>query len=178
MARVATRSEAEAGTTRRRRRAVEDDIGPRLRRHREERQLSLRELARRLGISPSAISQFETGKSRLSVSTLYAIVTELGNPRSYPWLRHAMFYLPEYSMFELRVGDRPPGYYAPQLASEMLPQPDSEVRLPARTRRLVWFVDHWSPLVARPPGLIEIELPYGRFLYVLPIDRRIAAGRG
>jgi transcriptional regulator with XRE-family HTH domain len=59
-------------------RAVEDDIGPRLRRHREERQLSLRELARRLGISPSAISQFETGKSRLSVSTLYAIVTELG----------------------------------------------------------------------------------------------------
>jgi transcriptional regulator with XRE-family HTH domain len=61
-----------------RKRAVEDDIGPRLRRHREERQLSLRELARRLGISPSAISQFETGKSRLSVSTLYAIVTELG----------------------------------------------------------------------------------------------------
>jgi transcriptional regulator with XRE-family HTH domain len=59
-------------------RAVEDDIGPRLRRHREERQLSLRELARRLGISPSAISQFETGKSHLSVSTLYAIVTELG----------------------------------------------------------------------------------------------------
>jgi transcriptional regulator with XRE-family HTH domain len=59
-------------------RAVEDDLGPRLRRHREERQLSLRELARRLGISPSAISQFETGKSRLSVSTLYAIVTELG----------------------------------------------------------------------------------------------------
>jgi transcriptional regulator with XRE-family HTH domain len=40
--------------------------------------LSLRELARRLGISPSAISQFETGKSRPSVSTLYAIVTELG----------------------------------------------------------------------------------------------------
>jgi transcriptional regulator with XRE-family HTH domain len=59
-------------------RAVEDDIGPRLRRHREARQLSLRELARRLGISPSAISQFETGKSRLSVSTLYALVTELG----------------------------------------------------------------------------------------------------
>jgi transcriptional regulator with XRE-family HTH domain len=59
-------------------RTVEDDIGPRLRQHREERKLSLRELARRLGISPSAISQFETGKSRLSVSTLYAIVSELG----------------------------------------------------------------------------------------------------
>lgn len=57
---------------------VEDDVGRRLRAHREERELSLRELARRLGISPSAISQIETGKSRPSVSTLYAIVSELG----------------------------------------------------------------------------------------------------
>ena len=57
--------------------AIEDDIGRRLRAHREARNLSLRELARRLGLSPSAISQFETGKSRPSVSTLYAIVGEL-----------------------------------------------------------------------------------------------------
>lgn len=56
---------------------VEDDVGRRLRAHREARQVSLRELARRLGISPSAISQIETGKSRPSVSTLYAIVSEL-----------------------------------------------------------------------------------------------------
>jgi hypothetical protein len=100
------------------------------------------------------------------------VITELGNPRSYPWLRHAMFYLPEYSIFELRVGDQPPGYYAPQLASEMVRLPDSHVRLPARTRRLVWFVDHWSPSVARPAGLSEVELPHGRFLYVLSVDRR------
>ena len=100
------------------------------------------------------------------------VITELGNSRSYPWLRHAMFYLPEYSMFELRVGAHTPGYYAPQLASEMAPLPDSDVRLPARTRRLVWFVDHWSPSVARPAGLLEVELPHGRFLYVLPVDRR------
>ena len=53
-----------------------------------------------------------------------------------------------------------------------MPLPDSDVWLPARTRRLVWFVDHWSPSVARPPGLLEIELPYGRFLYVLPVGRR------
>jgi transcriptional regulator with XRE-family HTH domain len=57
---------------------VDDDVGPSLRAHREQRQLSLRELARRLGISPSALSQIETGKSRPSVSTLYAIVSELG----------------------------------------------------------------------------------------------------
>ena len=53
-------------------------MGRRLRARREESKLSLRELARRLGISPSASSQIETGKSRPSVSTLYAIVSELG----------------------------------------------------------------------------------------------------
>jgi Dolichyl-phosphate-mannose-protein mannosyltransferase len=106
------------------------------------------------------------------------IITELGNARSYPWLRHAMFYLPEYSMFELRVGDRPPGYYAPQLSSDIVPVRDSYVRLPARTRRLVWFVDHWAPSTARPQGLVEIELPYGRFLYTVPVDRRPIAYAG
>ncbi|MEA2270940.1 MAG: Helix-turn-helix domain, partial [Solirubrobacteraceae bacterium] len=39
--------------------------------------MSLRELARRLGISPSAVSQIETGRARPSVTTLWAIVTEL-----------------------------------------------------------------------------------------------------
>src|SRR5581483_2480266 len=72
-----------ATTTRKRgagrtRSSVEEDVGRRLRARREEHGLSLRELARRLGISPSAISQIETGKSRPSVSTLYAIVSELG----------------------------------------------------------------------------------------------------
>jgi transcriptional regulator with XRE-family HTH domain len=52
-------------------------IGARLREERERRGLSLRKLAPRLGISPSALSQIETGRSRPSVSTLYAIVTEL-----------------------------------------------------------------------------------------------------
>ena len=57
--------------------SLEDGLGPRLRTRREARGLSQRELARRLDLSPSAISQFETGKSRVSVSTLYAIVSEL-----------------------------------------------------------------------------------------------------
>jgi transcriptional regulator with XRE-family HTH domain len=57
---------------------IGDDVGQQLRARREEKNLSLRELARRLEISPSALSQIETGKSRPSVSTLYAIVSELG----------------------------------------------------------------------------------------------------
>jgi hypothetical protein len=35
----------------------------------------------------------------------------------------------------------------------------------------VWFVDHWSPTSERPPGLVEIEIPHGRYLYVLPVTR-------
>lgn len=101
-----------------------------------------------------------------------AVITELGNARSYPWLRHAMFYLPGYTVYELRVGDVTPGYYAPRLAAAMTPLTDSRVELPAGVKRLVWFVDHWSPATERPPGLTEIELPYGRYLYVLPVGKK------
>jgi hypothetical protein len=100
------------------------------------------------------------------------IVTELGNARSYPWLRHAMFYLPGYAIYELRVGDATPGYYAPRLASAMTPLTHSHIELPAGAKRIVWFVDHWSPATERPPGLAEIEIPHGRYLYVLPVGRK------
>jgi transcriptional regulator with XRE-family HTH domain len=52
-------------------------VGERLRAERHRRGLSLRDLAGRLGVSPSLISQIETGRARPSVSTLYAIATEL-----------------------------------------------------------------------------------------------------
>src|SRR2546429_2294075 len=55
-----------------------DEVGARVRPGRERQGLSLRKLAGRLEISPSALSQIETGRSRPSVSTLYGIVSELG----------------------------------------------------------------------------------------------------
>ncbi len=55
-----------------------DRLGERLRDARLERGISQRELARRLELSPSLISQLEKGDSKPSVGTLYAIVTELG----------------------------------------------------------------------------------------------------
>jgi transcriptional regulator with XRE-family HTH domain len=59
--------------------AVESqEIPRRLREAREQAGLSLRTLAKRLDISASALSQIETGKSRPSVRTLYAVVSELG----------------------------------------------------------------------------------------------------
>lgn len=101
-----------------------------------------------------------------------AVITELGNPRTYPWLRHAMYYLPEYTVYELQVGTTPIGYYAPRRAGAMTVEPDFEIELPPGIRRLVWFVDHWSPLEERPAGVVEIELPHGRFLYMLPVGGR------
>lgn len=54
-----------------------DGIGDRIREERLRAGLSQRELARRLGVSPSLISQLESGHSNPSVATLYAIVNEL-----------------------------------------------------------------------------------------------------
>ena len=64
-------------------RAVDGDggqrtLGARLREERGRLGLSLRELARRIEVSASLVSQIETGKIQPSVRTLYAIVSELG----------------------------------------------------------------------------------------------------
>jgi hypothetical protein len=100
-----------------------------------------------------------------------ALVTELGNPRSYPWLRHAMFYMPEYPTYQVQVGAMPLGFYAPQYAATMILTPGARITLPAGMRQLVWFVDHWDPATQPPAGLREVQLPHGRFLYVLPLTR-------
>lgn len=53
-------------------------LGARLRAERQRQGLSLRTLAAAVGVSASMISQIETGKTRPSVSTLYAITSRLG----------------------------------------------------------------------------------------------------
>jgi transcriptional regulator with XRE-family HTH domain len=79
----------KAGKRRRRRRLRPDeratlerqtlrhDLGQRLRDAREQKNIGLRELARRLGVSASLISQIETGKTEPSINTLFSIVSEL-----------------------------------------------------------------------------------------------------
>jgi transcriptional regulator with XRE-family HTH domain len=57
---------------------VNVNVGSLIRRERQNQGLSLRELARRVGVSASMLSQVETGRTRPSVSTIYAIATELG----------------------------------------------------------------------------------------------------
>jgi transcriptional regulator with XRE-family HTH domain len=53
-------------------------VGERLRRSRRRQGLTIRQLAARVEVSPSTISQIETGKTQPSVRTLYGIVNELG----------------------------------------------------------------------------------------------------
>jgi len=54
------------------------NLGSRLRQARVEADLTLRELARTLGVSPSFVSQLENGKSQPSVATLYSMSQVLG----------------------------------------------------------------------------------------------------
>ncbi len=53
-------------------------VGPAIRRHRLRKGLTAQALAEKASVSPSLISQVETGKLTPSVGTLFAIVVELG----------------------------------------------------------------------------------------------------
>ena len=53
-------------------------LGERLRAERQRRNMTVREIARRVGVSPSLISQIERDKVNPSVSTLWSVVTVLG----------------------------------------------------------------------------------------------------
>src|SRR3954449_2589832 len=53
-------------------------IGARLRAERQRKGLTVREIAKRVGVSPSLISQIERDKVNPSVSTLWGLVTVLG----------------------------------------------------------------------------------------------------
>ena len=81
------------------------------------------------------------------------LVTELGNPRSYPWFRHVMYYLPEYATYHLRLNAAAPGYLASRELPSMAAVAERRVPLPVTTRRLVWVVDEWDPTAPRPAGL-------------------------
>ena len=60
-------------------------IGDQLRVRRQALGLSLRDLADRLGVTPSLISQIERDRANPSVSTLYALVAELDTIRRRGW---------------------------------------------------------------------------------------------
>jgi len=60
-----------------------DAIGQRLRRARDERGLSLRALAKEVGLTASLLSQIENGQANPSVDTLFALAEVLAVPVAY-----------------------------------------------------------------------------------------------
>lgn len=60
--------------------SISVDVGARLRDLRQERGLSIRQLARESGMSANALSMIERGLSSPSVSTLYKVADALGVP--------------------------------------------------------------------------------------------------
>jgi transcriptional regulator with XRE-family HTH domain len=52
-------------------------VGQNVRAERERQGISVRQLAKRLGVSASFLSQFELGQSKAAVNTLFAIASEL-----------------------------------------------------------------------------------------------------
>jgi transcriptional regulator with XRE-family HTH domain/quercetin dioxygenase-like cupin family protein len=60
-----------------------EGVGAKMRALRLERKVSLRGLARQIHVTPSLISQIETGKIRPSVASLYAIASALDVPLDY-----------------------------------------------------------------------------------------------
>ena len=57
--------------------AMPPDLGEQLRAARQAKKLSIRELARTLGLSPALIGHIETGRTLPSINTLYAMATTL-----------------------------------------------------------------------------------------------------
>ena len=90
----------------------ETGLGPRLRPAREQRQLSVRELARRIGCSASLVSQIERGVSVPSVGVLYSLATELDTS-----LDHLLFGAEPRRPAAPAPGPDAPGVVAPGLAA-------------------------------------------------------------
>ncbi|HEY7969404.1 MAG TPA: XRE family transcriptional regulator [Candidatus Limnocylindrales bacterium] len=98
-------------------------IGDHLRQVRLGRGLSLRALAGRVGVSPSLVSQVETGRARPSVRTLYAIVSELGIS-----LDELLF--PDAARAAEEAGDPPAAAAAGAGSGGASASPPHEIRLP------------------------------------------------
>jgi transcriptional regulator with XRE-family HTH domain len=117
------------------------NLGSRLRQARLEANMTLRELARTLGVSPSFVSQLENGKSQPSVATLYSLAQLLGVSID--------------TLFEGAT----PGSSAPApqpLPAEPEPEPEPEPRkdgVPIDRARLASPADAWNDPAPEPARL-------------------------
>lgn len=128
------------------------NLGERLRAQRLEVGISLRELARRIDVSASLVSQIETGKVLPSVSTLYALASELGG-----------------SVDEMLFGESPSGRRVggaqdlPGLAALLLAHPPVTAVQRANERKAIQLNQgvHWERLTPMSaPGVEFLHVVY------------------
>ena len=116
------------------------NLGSRLRQARLDADMTLRELARTLGVSPSFVSQLENGKSQPSVATLYSLAQLLG-----------------VSIDRLFEGGAAPGSSAPAsdpqpAQADPVPQPRDD-GAPIDRARLASPADAWRGTAPEPARL-------------------------
>jgi transcriptional regulator with XRE-family HTH domain len=117
--------------------SLSGDLGTRLREGRERKQMTVRGLARYVGVSPSLISQIERGKVMPSVATLYAMTNQL----------------------ELVVDDLFKDADAPRAARAVISETADPVQRSA-TRKAIRLAEgiRWERLTARPDPIVEFLL--------------------
>jgi transcriptional regulator with XRE-family HTH domain len=120
--------------------ALANTLGARMRTHRENAATSVRELARRIGVSPSLISQIEHGRVKPSVETLWRIASELG--------------LPVDSFFG---EDEKPQAAAPNAATALAPAATGRVVQPRQSRKKIQLSGGvtWERLTPAPDEQVE-----------------------
>lgn len=132
-----------------------DIVGSRVREERLRQRIGVRELARRVGVSASLISQVELGKASPSVGTLYAIVNELGLSLDELFFRQSHAAGPGAAPGP-RAGDEPEAA-APAAPAATRPTADPGVTGAAHEPARGWSVD---PVVRRGAGQV-IQLATG-----------------
>ncbi|WP_271216176.1 helix-turn-helix domain-containing protein [Streptosporangium carneum] len=139
------------------------DVGPRIRRLREERGLSLSELARRAGVGKATLSGLENGTRNPTLETLWAVTAELGVP-----LAVALGADPVVSGATIR-GTAVAGVLLKVFEDENVTYELYRLMIPAGARQL-------SP--AHHEGVTEHITVFGGTLRVGPADSPLLAGPG
>jgi transcriptional regulator with XRE-family HTH domain len=133
-----------------------DIVGSRVREERLRQKIGVRELARRVGVSASLISQVELGKASPSVGTLYAIVNELGLSLDELFFRHS-----NGSRCGRGGGPTDGDVPEPRFASEAAPdRADATLADPGQHWGVELLERHVDPVVRRGTGKV-IQLATG-----------------
>lgn len=146
-----------------------DIVGTHIREERLRQKIGVRELARRVGVSASLISQVELGRASPSVGTLYAIVNELGLSLDELFFQQSHGERGPKASRKRAVGgarDEPPEAQEPNLRPLV---PESQTAEPSTSEHPRQHGDEWSAAQS------ALDVPSARNVH--PVVRRGAGNR-